>query len=89
MTQKPWLSAYPPEIPTTLEYEQIPLQDYLTRSSKKYPNKTAIHFMGKDVSFQEFHESALKFATYLQKLGVAKGDRVAIMLPNCPQGAVA
>ncbi|MDV6378136.1 long-chain-fatty-acid--CoA ligase [Sporosarcina sp. GW1-11] len=89
MTQKPWLSTYPPEIPATLEYEEIPLQDYLTRSSKKYPEKTAIHFLGRDISYTEFHESALKFATYLQKLGVVKGDRVAIMLPNCPQGAIA
>lgn len=89
MTQKPWLATYPKEIPATLQYEDIPLQEYLTRSSKKYADKTAIHFLGKDISFQEFHESALKFATYLQKLGIVKGDRVAIMLPNCPQGAIA
>ncbi|WP_153721413.1 long-chain-fatty-acid--CoA ligase [Sporosarcina cascadiensis] len=89
MTQKPWLSTYPPEIPRTLEYEQIPLQEYLTRSKKNYPDKTAMHFMGKDITFTEFYESALKFAAYLQKLGVVKGDRVAIMLPNCPQGAIA
>lgn len=89
MTKKPWLAVYPPEIPASLEYEHIPLQEYLTRSSKKYPDKTAMHFLGRDVSFTEFRESALKFAAYLQKLGVEKGDRVAIMLPNCPQSAIA
>ena len=44
--------------------------------------------MGKDVSYKEFYESSLKFANYLQSLGIEKGDRVAIMLPNCPQGVI-
>ena len=89
MLEKPWLDLYPPEIPKTLDYERIPLQEYLTRASKKYPNKTAIHFLGKDISFKEFHESSLKFANYLHSIGIVKEDRVAIMLPNCPQGAIA
>lgn len=89
MTEKPWLNMYPPEIPKTIAYDQIPIQQFLTESSKKYPDKTAIHFLGKDISFKEIHESALKFANYLRSLGVEKGDRVAIMLPNCPQSAIA
>ena len=48
-----------------------------------------MHFLGKDISFKEFHESALKFANYLTSIGIVKGDRVAIMFPNCPQGAIA
>lgn len=86
---KPWLDLYPAEISKTLDYEHIPIQEFLTRSSEKYPNKTAMHFLGKDISFKEFHESALKFANYLTTIGIVKGDRVAIMLPNCPQGAIA
>ncbi|GKV68927.1 long-chain-fatty-acid--CoA ligase [Sporosarcina sp. NCCP-2716] len=89
MTNKPWLAQYPPEIPETVEYAPIPLQDYLTQSAAKFPGKTAMHFLGKDVSFEEFYSSALKFAGYLRKLGIGKGDRVAIMLPNCPQNAIA
>ncbi len=89
MTNKPWLAQYPHEIPETVEYAPIPLQDYLTRSAAKFPGKTAMHFLGKDVSFEEFYTSALKFAGYLRKLGIQKGDRVAIMLPNCPQNAIA
>jgi long-chain acyl-CoA synthetase len=89
MTNKPWLDLYPSEIPKTLDYERIPLQEFLTRTSKKYPNKTAIHFLGKDISYKEFHESSLKFANYLHSIGIEKGDRVAIMLPNCPQNAIA
>ena len=89
MTTKPWLDLYPTEIRKTLDYERIPLQEYLTRAGTKYPEKTAIHFLGKNISFKEFYESSLKFANYLQSIGIQKGDRVAIMLPNCPQNAIA
>jgi len=89
MTAKPWLDHYPKEIPKTLDYERIPLQEYLTRAATKYPEKTAMHFLGKNVSYQEFYDSSLKFANYLHSIGIKKGDRVAIMLPNCPQNAIA
>ena len=89
MTTKPWLDLYPAEIAKTLDYEKIPIQEFLTRAGTKYPEKIGMHFLGTDVTFKEFHESVLKFANYLKSLGIEKGDRVAIMLPNCPQGAIA
>ncbi|MFE6170108.1 AMP-binding protein [Viridibacillus arvi] len=88
MTEQIWLSNYPDNIPTSLEYEAIPLQEYLTRASNKTPSKVAIHFMGKDITYKELYESSLKFANYLVSIGIEKGDRVAIMLPNCPQGVI-
>ena len=88
MTAKPWLAEYPPEIPHTLSYESIPVQEYLTRAYQDYPDKIAIHFLGKDVTYRELYESSLKFASYLRTLGIHKGDRVAIMLPNCPQNVI-
>lgn len=89
MREKPWLDLYPEAISKTLDYEKIPLQDYLKKSATNYPEKIAMHFMGKNISYKEFYNSSLKFANYLQTLGIEKGDRVAIMLPNCPQGAIA
>ncbi|MFX3674540.1 MAG: AMP-binding protein [Paenisporosarcina sp.] len=88
MTAKPWLSQYPPEIPHTLNYESIPVQEYLTRAYHNYPEKIAIHFLGKDVTYRELFESSLKFANYLRSIGIQTGDRVAIMLPNCPQNVI-
>lgn len=88
MTEKPWLAHYPPEIPQTLDYESKPVQDYLTKTYEASPEKTAIHFMGKDMTYKELYESSLKFASYLQGLGIQKGDRVAIMLPNSPQAVI-
>ena len=89
MITKPWLNLYPKDISKTVDYEKIPLQEFLTRAAKKYPEKTAIHFLGKNISYKEFRESSLKFANYLRSIGIEKGDRVAIMLPNCPQNAIA
>jgi long-chain acyl-CoA synthetase len=89
MTEKVWLKQYPEDIPTSLEFPDVPLSQFLTDSYNTSPNKVAIHFMGKDITFKELHESALKFANYLRSLGVEKGDRVAIILPNCPQSVIA
>ena len=88
MTEKPWLAHYPPEIPHTLTYPSIPVQEYLTKAYEKYPQKVAIHFMGKELSYEELYKSSMKFANYLQKIGIKKGDRVSIMLPNCPQAVI-
>ncbi|MBM7692000.1 long-chain acyl-CoA synthetase [Peribacillus deserti] len=87
--QKLWLQHYPEEIPAELEYSREPLQNYLKQSAAKFPQKSAIHFMGKELSYKEVYESALKFARYLKNLGISKGDRVAIMLPNTPQSVIA
>ncbi|WJE51959.1 long-chain-fatty-acid--CoA ligase [Bacillus cereus] len=86
--EKPWLQNYPEEIPHTISYDIQPLHVYLQRMSSRYPEKKALHFLGKDITFSDFHDKVKKFANYLQRLGVKKGDRVAIMLPNCPQSVI-
>lgn len=88
MTEKPWLAHYPPEVPHMLTYPNMPVQDYLTKAYRKFPKKIAIHFMGRELSYEELYQSSMKFANYLQKLGIQKGDRVSIMLPNCPQAVI-
>ncbi|WP_153122926.1 long-chain-fatty-acid--CoA ligase [Peribacillus tepidiphilus] len=88
MAEKLWLENYPREIPPTLSYDNKPLQSYLKETAEQYPDKTSIHFLGKELSFKEVYESALKFANYLKDLGIKKGDRVAIMLPNTPQSVI-
>lgn len=85
---QPWLNMYPEEIPANLEYTNESVHQYLINAAKDYPNKIAIHFMGKEMTYKELYESSLKLAGYLQNLGIEKGDRVAIMLPNCPQSVI-
>ncbi|GGE76467.1 AMP-binding protein [Priestia taiwanensis] len=88
MLERPWLSSYPEEIPVSLQYDVEPLPSYLKKTATEFPNKVSLHFMGKDVTFQELYHHALRFANYLKELGIEKGDRVAIMLPNSPQAVI-
>jgi len=88
MSGKPWLKFYPEGIPPSLEYEDIPLPDTLRNTAQKYPDRVALHFMGFEMTFKQLYEAVLKLANYLRELGIEKGDRVAIMLPNTPQAVI-
>lgn len=85
---KPWLKQYPAEIPSTLSYPSQPVQDYLKVTAEEFPEKIAVYFMGKEVTYKYLYNASLKLAAYLQSIGIEKGDRVAIMLPNTPQAVI-
>lgn len=87
-SQKPWLSLYPTEIPHQINIDQKPLHYYLEQSALEFPNKIAIHFLGKELTYSDLYDQSLKLANYFQSLGLEKGDRVSIMLPNCPQAVI-
>src|SRR5690606_24987849 len=79
---------YPEDIPRTIEYDKKPLYQFLQETAERVPDKKALNFMGKEMTFREILTEAKKLANYLQKLGLKKGDRVASMLPNTPQAVV-
>ena len=84
--ERPWLKAYPPGVPTDVDITQYPsLVALMEESFKKNASKVAYSFMGKDVTFAETDSLSTAFGAYLQSLGLSKGDRVAIMMPNVPQ----
>jgi len=86
---KPWLSIYPKQIPATLNYpSDRTLADYLHKASVELPNSVAIRYFGKSISYKELYESVVACANMLRELGVKKGDRVSIMLPNIPQAVI-
>lgn len=87
-TEKIWLSQYPEEISATLHYEQKNLAQLFEEAVQKDPKKNAIYFLGKKMTFSQLHQDSLKLSSYLIELGLKKGDRVAIMLPNCPQAVI-
>jgi long-chain acyl-CoA synthetase len=90
MTDRIWLKSYPPGVPADLDTSQYPsLVALMEESFKKYASRTAYSFMGKDVTYGQTDELSRAFAVYLQSLGLVKGDRVAIMMPNVPQYPVA
>ncbi|CAG7629006.1 Long-chain-fatty-acid--CoA ligase [Paenibacillus solanacearum] len=89
MPDKPWLQHYPDEVPPTYDYPKHHLPHFLTETAAAYPNRIALDFMGKQLTYRTLLDSALRFARAMAHLGIRKGDRVAIMLPNCPQTAIA
>jgi long-chain acyl-CoA synthetase len=87
---RPWLKAYPAGVPADIDASQYPsLVALMEESFKKYRDRVAYSFMGKDITFGETDTLSVAFGAYLQGLGLAKGDRVAIMMPNVPQYPVA
>jgi long-chain acyl-CoA synthetase len=87
---RPWLSAYPAGVPADIDASQYAsLVALMEESFHKNSDSVAYSFMGKDITFGQTDRLSQAFAAYLQGLGLAKGDRVAIMMPNVPQYPVA
>ena len=88
--EKTWLKHYPAGVPAEINIAQYKsLVELIEESFKKYRDASAYKFMGKSISFGQVDDLSRAFAAYLQSLGLEKGDRVAIMMPNVPQYPVA
>jgi len=94
---KPWLKHYDKGIPATIDYPPIPLDQFLTDAAAKHPDHIATIFgaavgsriMDAKLTYRQLNDAVNRFAAGLQQMGVEKNDRVAIMLPNCPQFIIA
>jgi long-chain acyl-CoA synthetase len=86
MTDRLWLKSYPEGVPADLPPSPYTsLVALMEESFRQYADRPAYSFMGKEMSFGETDRLSRAFAAYLQSLGLAQGDRVAIMMPNVPQ----
>ena len=79
---KPWLGHYEKGVPEYIDYEQVTLPAYLENSARRFPDRTALICEGFKVSYRRLNELTNRFAACLNALGIEKGDRVAILLPN-------
>ena len=86
---RPWTRSYDPGVPATLSYPDVTLHALLDDAAESYPNAVATIFFNAKRTYLSISEEAWRFANGLRKLGVKKGDRVAILLPNTPQFVVA
>ena len=89
LTGRPWTRHYDPGIPAMLRYPDVPLQALLDDAAESYPNATATIFFNAKRTYRSISEDAWRFANGLRRVGVKKGDRVALVLPNTPQFVVA
>jgi long-chain acyl-CoA synthetase len=86
---KPWISSYQPGVPSLIEEPSESLIDMIWASTRLYRQKVALDFFGQTMTYGELREQIARTANGLRKLGVKRGDRVALVLPNCPQHIVA
>ena len=87
--EKAWIKNYDEGVPTTIEYPQAPLFHFLEEAAKKYPEKACTIFKGATISYKEMNELTDTIAGALADMGVKKGDRVGIFMPNTPQFVMA
>lgn len=88
-SDKPWLKHYklgPYPLKKTLEpYPKTPVYTFLDDSAEAYPNQVGIDYLGKKIRYHELRDYVDRLANALAGLGIKKGDKVATILPNCPQ----
>jgi long-chain acyl-CoA synthetase len=88
-TDKPWFNFWPPEVPKHINYPRIPLQEILQKTAEVCSEKTAIVCGDRLFTYAQLELLSNQFGNALAQLGVKKGDRVAIFLPNIPQFIIA
>jgi len=85
----PWLNSYVSGVPQSINFEKITLIEGFRRSVKEFPNRPAITFMGKVISYKELSDLVDRFATAMAAMGGKKGTKLATLLPNIPQMIIA
>uniref|UniRef100_UPI003515DE73 AMP-binding protein n=1 Tax=Cytobacillus sp. TaxID=2675269 RepID=UPI003515DE73 len=87
--KKTWHARYPESIASEVNIPSKSMPEMLQEVTAMYPQNTALSFYGRKMLYTELQKAVYGFAASLQKNGVQKGGRVAIMLPNCPQYVIA
>ncbi|HZG75302.1 MAG TPA: long-chain fatty acid--CoA ligase [Paenibacillus sp.] len=88
-TTKRWLAHYPAEVPHQFLYPKHNVAKFLLDAAEQFPSRPAVEFLGARLTYAQLREGAFRFANAIRRLGVVKGERVAIMLPNCPAAVIA
>lgn len=84
-----WHKNYPEGVPAQINFERICMPEVLTRNARRFPDATALIYMGKKISYAALDSLVNRFANALTAIGVKKGDTVAMLLPNIPQVVIA
>ncbi|MGZ4619550.1 MAG: AMP-binding protein, partial [Frankiaceae bacterium] len=85
---RPWLSSYPPGVPADVEVPDVALTSLLDAATRRHPHGAALTYLGRRFTWAELDAEVDRFARGLTGAGVGPGDRVAVLLPNCPQNVV-
>jgi long-chain acyl-CoA synthetase len=89
MDDRPWYDSYALDVPRHLDFEELTIPQALSRSAKRFPDRPAISYMGKSLTFSQLDGLVNSFARALAEMGIGQGDKVALVLPNIPQTTIA
>ncbi|MEG9247010.1 long-chain-fatty-acid--CoA ligase [Arthrobacter sp. Soc17.1.1.1] len=89
LAARPWVARYAPDVPRVFDVPDGTLPDLLDASVREYRTAPALEFFGAPTTYRELGEAVARAAAGLASLGVGPGDRVALVLPNCPQHIIA
>jgi long-chain acyl-CoA synthetase len=87
--ERPWFRFWPSDVPKNIEYPVVSLHGILRKTAEEYPKKTAVSYFEREITYGELDSLSDQFAAALASLGIKKGNRVAIFLPNTPQFVIA
>jgi long-chain acyl-CoA synthetase len=87
--EKPWLKHYEMGVPPVISLPSQPLHRFLESAARRHPRSTALIFFGRKMTYRELDDLTNRFAIALRKLGMGKGNRIMILLPNMPQCVIA
>jgi len=82
---RPWFGFWPDGVPYHIEYPEVPLFELLSSSATRYPDSIAFNYLGHSYTYRELDILTNKLAYGLNQLGINKGDRIVLLLPNCPE----
>src|SRR2546427_8091651 len=85
LQERAWHRSWPTYLPRDLEISPVPLHSFLTESASRLPNKTCIVYQGRTFTYSGLDDLSSRFASALVALGLRKGDRVGVFMPNMPQ----
>src|SRR5579872_6435503 len=86
---RPWLKSYPRDLRQTIDYPKTSIGRLLDQVADSYPRSDAVVFQGEVLTWRDIQTLSRRFSVALHNLGVRKGDRVALLLPNVPHFVVA
>jgi long-chain acyl-CoA synthetase len=89
LEQRPWLVHYDDRVPATVAIPKVPVYQFLHSAARRFPRRTAVRFEGAALSYRRLQRWTNRFANALRALGLERGERVMLILPNSPQWIVA
>jgi long-chain acyl-CoA synthetase len=85
MQEHVWYNAYHPQVPQHLDLEDLTLPEMLDRTARRFPERTAIIYLGRHISYGRLNEAVNRLAGGLKAAGISRGEKVSLVLPNIPQ----